>query len=356
MDKKIVIATPVDMNNYGNRLQNYAVHRICEKLGFYPITLTPQEKIAGFLPKHILFKLAYPLRNNKLLNRNDKLVKLKKMLYGWEFTKKYIYTIIPKNKKELKNEINKAEFAGIGGDQIWSPYWAKKVYFCGFDSLDSKKKICFAPSFGKSNFSSEELLDLKNKIKSIDKIAVREFSGVDLIHKMVNKDAKVIIDPVLMLSKDEWKKLIPKNSKNNTKYIFSYFLGEDKHQKNFVLNLSKEKKFQIIDILDVKSPEVFSSSPEKFIYYIYNAELVCTDSYHGILLSLIFERPFIIFQRNSNGSDMSTRIETIVNMFNLEDRLFENINKNDIFSFNIEGFHEKLHNLQEKAWEYYQSF
>lgn len=357
MNKKIVIATPVDMNNYGNRLQNYAVHRICEKLGFYPVTLAPQEKIAGFFPKYMLFKLAYPLRNNKLFNKSRKMAKFRKMLFGWEFTQNYINTIIPKNEKLLKNEINKAVLAGIGGDQIWSPYWAERVYFCGFSNLKSNKKICFAPSFGKANLSEDEMLVLKNKLTDIDNIAVREYSGIDIIKNITGKNARLIIDPVLMLSQEEWKKLFSENKVIEKKYIFSYFLGSDSSQKEYVEKLAKDKRLELIDILDVNTPEVFCSSPEKFVEYIANAELVCTDSYHGLLLSLLFERPFIIFQRGAkNNSDMSTRIETIVNMFNLKDRLYENLKKDEIFNSSVEMFHEKINKVQSEAWEYYNSF
>lgn len=353
MNKKIVIATPVDPNNLGNRLQNYAVHVICKKLELDPITIAVPEHLIW--PNiYVFFDLFYLFRNCKLWNLTNKTRRFQKMLGGWSFTRKYIKTKIYINKRLTKKFLNRIEYGGIGGDQIWSLYWSNRVYFCDFSMLDKDKKICFAPSIGKEKISEQEERKLKKCIIDIDNISVREYSGQKIIKKIIGKEAGLILDPVMMLKKSEWKKIsLEPNKKPFNKFILYYSLGEQNKDKDFLMQYSKSNSYDFIDLLDPQCLE-FVSCPEEFIWFIEHAEIVCTNSYHGLLMSIIFSRKFIILRRKAKKSEnMNTRMETVIKLFHLDKYLYENIAKKKC----IPDFDQNIDNIVSKyvdlSWENY---
>lgn len=354
--RKIAIATPVDMNNFGNRLQNYAVSEICKKIGFEPLTIEFPKMYHGISINTIIRVMA-PFCNIPGLRKIRAVNKVKKLVKGYRFTHKYIPCIECVTETKIKNVIDDCDYYGIGGDQIWSEFWAKKIWFCGFSGKNPDTKICFAPSFGKEHFSDTEKQSLYPQIKEIAFPAVREVTGQVLFKEITGKDCIHIIDPVLMLKKDEWLKIAGKIHIPAEKYILSYFLGKDPKQCAAVNKIATMNGLKVIDVLDPSDKMYYGIGPEELITLINNAQYVFTDSYHGTLMCLILETTFIICQRMNNGqtSDMNTRIEGIVQDFDLSSRLFSNINNQNI-DMTTEEFKRKhiiIEAYSDTAWQYY---
>lgn len=142
MRKKICIATPVDYGNFGNRLQNYAVHMICKKMGMEPVTLAVEYSfVCGKIPKHRILELIHTFHIGNLISKANRLKSINKSYASWLFTKETIKTVYVENQDELNRMLTQSAYFGIGGDQIFAPYWNEIVWFSMFPECDPNSKI-----------------------------------------------------------------------------------------------------------------------------------------------------------------------------------------------------------------------
>lgn len=308
--KKIGIVTINDNNNYGNRLQCFALQEFIKKQGYEALNLNFNKgNLKEYMKNIIKFIINY--KGERAKNKRRKIFN--------KFNKKYINYY-------KGNGIKNRDFSSfiVGSDQVWNPYFntTNKNNFLTF--APKEKKNSYAASFGISKLPYacrqkyyEYLQDFKN-------ISVREESGSRIIVDLLDrKDVQVLLDPTMLLEDNEWSKLakkpryIPKR-----KYILNYFLGElSIERKKNINKFAEEHDCEIINILDINS-EYFISGPSEFLYLEKNAELICTDSFHSTVFAILFNRPFIVFDREDKKASMNSRIETLLKKFKLENRIF----------------------------------
>jgi len=370
--KKVGIITICDYQNYGNRLQNYAVQEILKDLGTDPTT------IVNSSPKpQIIEKLSYKERLTKLLTQNpiimySKIVskiseKLKskkksellkeKIKTFKEFTAIYIketpYTIDHTNIPiDLKDRF---DFFIIGSDQIWNPSFR---FGSGFDFgtfCPKEQKIAFSPSFGVSNIPDKYLKSYSKMIGDILHLSSREDTGSKIISELTGREATVLVDPTLMLSKERWKKISsPHKLKPQKDYILTYFIGDrEKSSQEWISKTAIDNNTDICNLASIDDPYRYSANPSEFLDYINSAKLLCTDSFHGVIFSILMEIPFVIFERKGKSVKMSSRIDTLLEKFNLQCRRFDNIIKSgDAFAVDYTHIKDILVIEREKSQKY----
>ena len=128
----------------------------------------------------------------------------------------------------------------------------------------------------------------------------------------------------MLLTNDEWSKLAKRPKQLTTdKYILNYFLGElSEQRKSEIERIARENDCEIINILDKNGP-FYETGPSEFLYLEQNAFLICTDSFHSSVFSILFNRPFIVFNREDINKSMNSRIDTLINTFKLTNRNYE---------------------------------
>lgn len=349
MKKVGIITMYYDSNNYGGVLQAYALQKIIEKLGYDCEQISFAKKgNKNFLnkfksrcdEKNIIFALKWVNnRVNKVLvsklakyiyqdkyNSDIKIRKEKFKDYRKNIPHSEVY-----NSENIANCVDLYDVFICGSDQIWKPGVICKEYLLEFVP-NNKKKISYAASISKNLLSNDERNYLINGITKLNAISVREQQAVELIGKYIDKNIEWVVDPTLLLSKDEWERECSKlNIKDN--YIFCYLLGFDKKQRNIIKRLAKSKKMKIVTIpfadgkynfMDKKFGDIQYSNagPNEFLALIKNAKLVITDSFHATVFSNIFETNFYVLERTEEVS-MNTRIISLLNMFGLEKRFIQ---------------------------------
>jgi hypothetical protein len=161
----------------------------------------------------------------------------------------------------------------------------------------------------------------------------------------------------MLLTDKEWSELAkrPKQLKTD-KYILNYVLGILSPEREAEIErIARENDCEIINILDKEGP-FYETGPSEFLYLEQNAFLICTDSFHSSVFALLFNRPFIIFNREDSQASMNSRLETLVNTFKLENRNFykniteENLKHNYTNAYKIlEEERKKAHNYLNNA-------
>lgn len=303
--------------NYGNRFQIYAISEILKCID--------KDIHIDILILDFGEKPNKKKKKSLLLERRKERIKTFK-----EFSFRYLNEkIIYGDNKYKIEEISRYDYIIIGSDQVFNPT-LKYPYpfdFCNF--LQSEKIITISPSFGRE-FKDIEAKYYKTFKKGLDNIlienlTVREYSGAEIILKLVGRYPKITLDPCLYLGRKKWDNLC------NTKIrydniIFTYFLNQRKVNKdviNYIDKLAEKENLKVVNINNPKD-DLFAEGPETFLTLLKNAKYVITNSFHGLCFSLIFEKKFIACDIVTNLS-VQSRIDNLLKIFNLNDRKFENI-------------------------------
>ena len=225
----------------------------------------------------------------------------------------------------------------VGSDQVWNPHLNAPSYLLSFAN-NGKKGIAYGASLGVTSLTSEQKGYFKKYLTNFSAISVREKDAVSIIQKLTNIGVQWVLDPVFLLSKNDWITLAS-NNRIQHRYIFTYFLGEDKKQREIVKRFAQRKKLKIVSLPHILNYyndadsgfgdiRIYNASPKDFLSLIKNAEYVFTDSFHAVAFSTIFNKEFFVFSRG----DMNSRIESITSVFGLEKRYIKQIDAiNDFF-------------------------
>lgn len=169
----------------------------------------------------------------------------------------------------------------------------------------------------------------KKELSTYKAISVRETSGVSIIkNTCARDDVEVVLDPTMMLTDEEWRKLEQKPKyANDQKFVVTYFLGGRSQKiRTYIENVAKKYKANTINLEieflrddRIENNKVFETTPDEFLWLIDHAECVLTDSFHATVFSILFHKPFCTFERQAveKGNRMSGRIETLLGKFGL---------------------------------------
>lgn len=335
---KIAIQTIVDYDNYGNRLQNYALQQVLEKKGHEVLTLRNDfnntyynniksksrlKKILSSVKNGSFFEKVYNKVNQKNKDRMIEKYQNNRFLAFRNFSTKYIVESNELYNDNLKNadELKSFDCFVIGSDQVWNYEFPR---FSEFDFLPSvaQPKISYAASFGVDTIPTNLKYLYKKNLDKIDYISVREEKGKEIINDLLpQKDVKVVLDPTLLLDKKEWEKLIKDKETYHNSFILTYFLDKTTTEnQKYIKKIAKEKKLEIKNLADVYDEKLWVVDPSEFVNLFSQAEMVFTDSFHACVFSIIFEKYFEIFERNTTLKSMNSRIETLISSLHTGNR------------------------------------
>lgn len=316
--KKVAVLTINDDNNYGNRLQNYAVQEILKKHKIQVETISNQDNIVGlkYLKKQIKKQIKKILANK---------AKYKRYNLFMEFNNNIKYSKYHIDKKHIPDKLkDKYDYFITGSDQVWNPNFNRLSEIDLIEFAKNEKRISFSASFGISELPEKYKEKTANALKDFKAISVREDAGKEIVEKLTKrKDVEVLVDPTMLLTAEEWDKISKKPEQLETnKYILNYFLGKLSEEREKEINrIAKENGCEVINILD-KNSQFYQTGPSEFLYLEKNAFLICTDSFHSSVFAILYNRPFIVFEREDNNINMNSRIDTLINKFNLKGRRF----------------------------------
>lgn len=330
---KIGILTLPLHENYGGILQALALYRFLHNQG-HDIVLIYKDKHQPFwkkLIRKILLKIPF---------HNFKNIKTKYKLYQeWQNGKKYHRQFVENEifkisldlftTKELENYVKNEKFDAVivGSDQVWRKEYINDKYYRSYflDFVDGKKlkKIAYAASFGQSYWEGEnDIEEISRLFQDFAAISVREFSGIDICKNTFAYDKAVhVIDPTMLMSKDFYINEIISEydiSRVHNGGLITYVLDEESEKKD-IINLIAENLL-IINVNHLKGfsdSKIIYSIPE-WLYSFANADFIVTDSFHGMVFSIIFEKNFIVIGNRNRGME---RFTSLLNLFGLESRL-----------------------------------
>lgn len=354
---KIGIITIVDYTNYGNRLQNYAVYKILQsKFNCKATTLVSYKNKPFYDGKYILWLKNFIVKKlcvfpNFAEKRFGPTVTRWSNFHNWSKyipTKNYYKSIMLP--KKLNDEY---DYFFVGSDQVWNYHFSASRFddfFLRFS--DDEKKVAISASFGVDKLPDKWKETYKIGLEKFKYISVRENAGQKIIFDILNKEVPVLLDPVMMLSKEEWIKVSKKTRVDCSKpYVLKYYLG-DENEEEKIDKWAQKNGYEIYELLNKDVPELYSAGPGEFLTLINNATLVCSDSFHCIAFSIIFSRPFIVYSRLGDADYMTSRLETLLNTFNFQNRWKHMLKKEEYLQCDFSESNSILNQEQKKFTKY----
>lgn len=359
--KKISLITLQNVPNYGSVLQCYAIECVCKKMGYTIETVNylPKRMTKLGMLKNIKYKTKR-LEKSFFLRTFARIIIFPSYLLRFNtfkiFRKRYLNMTekVYKDYDAILLDVPQADIYCTGSDQVWNSDWngeIDKALFLAY-APDDKNKIAYAASFGKKELSKDEIPETKRLLKKYRRISLREISGVNICNSLGIKNTINVLDPTLLLTGDEWRKL-SSNKYCKKDYILVYNLNRNKRIDNYANNLSKKTGIDVF-YLSYQLHEFYKRGKmkcnprvEDFISLIDNAKYVITDSFHATAFSLNLNTQFIIVYPEK----FSTRLQCILETLNLENRVAKNENdlsiSNGIIDYNI--VNKKLDNMRNSS-------
>ncbi len=338
--KKIGILTLPLHSNYGGLLQAFALQRTLENLGHKALLIDGKDVHSSRLRKMLSLSKQYLLKiiKGSSVVQPDWTTLKEKEIIG-QHTSRFVREHI-KTTDKLPSVINyrvieKYQFDAyvVGSDQVWRPQYTPSItnYFYDFlSSIDNVKRIAYAASFGVDQwlFTVDQTIKCKALAKKFDAVGVREDSGIELCKEKLGIDSVKTLDPTLLLSKEVYEDLVREDLSSKPKgNMFSYVLDTSEENTEIIQKVSKILGLTPFVIMPEKDMSALSKNNiDKYIFPsvtewingFVNAEFVITDSFHGTLFSIIFNRPFISIGNKKRGL---SRFTSILSMLGLENRL-----------------------------------
>ena len=334
--KTIGIITYHHYYNYGTMLQALALQEKVEQLGYQAELIDFKQD--NSLSRYEMLKLrikrmpVYIKERKKYRALADSREKIKEKNELFEqFYKTYLH--VGKKKYTTTQQLmeNPPVYDGyvVGSDQTWNPFVANspEAFFLPFVENKSKKGS-YGPSLAVKSLSDEKEKEYRKKLSNFSFLSCREQDGAQLLSRITQKEVKCVLDPTLLLSAKEWGKYcefeIPKEP---------YFLGEKSEHRRAVEKIQKLTNWKIISLpaayLEMENNDYKKvwGGPKEFLSLIRGAALICTDSFHGTMFSINFQRNFFSFCKSSDSEESSenSRLYSALNIFGLSNRIIHNM-------------------------------
>ena len=317
--------------NYGTLLQNYALQQTVMSLGYESVwvAVAPEKKTK-------LEKVLYVLlRPHKIINGVIQVLKKKKdngsdicqEIDFHEFLEQYVphTPYAPLSTLLGDKNVNSLSAWIVGSDNVWTV--PGDTYFLGFVP-DSVPKIAYAASAPWGHLVSDWSAKAAHTLKRFQAISVREQDGVKFVSE-AGAEASVVLDPTLLLQAKDYEKVMPSEQVNHS-YVFAYFVNPQNAEDlrlqeiyDYAKEADADVKISAIQGSEKSVPVEYlvSLTPPEWLRHIRNAECVVTNSFHGMVFSIVFKRPFAVVMQKGATSQGNSRFFSLLSQLGLENRI-----------------------------------
>ena len=301
--KTVGILTVTGDNNYGNKLQNYAMETILTNLGFKAETIRVDSRSYLYIKAITYIQAALnPIFNEKKRER------IKRRLSFYRFNnniEQKTFLKLNSSAEIIRKKLSQYDYLVYGSDQIWNPELPQYSDIFLGKYAPKEKNIAVSASMGISSIPEKYVDSFRDGFKNFKAISVREEdakTAIEALDEMLH--AEVLPDPTMMLDSSQWVN-VERETGRPEHYCLAYFLGKENTEsiRSVVRSIGSE-------LVNANSKSPYG--PGEFIYLVRHADAVLTDSYHATIFSAIFGIPVYIYERRDGHTSMNSRISTLL--------------------------------------------
>lgn len=284
------------------------------------------------------------------------------------FASKCFHTsALAKNRTELEAMATGYSAFIVGSDQLWKMDSVEHEYYTLEWVPNEIRKIAYSTSIGVKYIPWFQVKKNQRFMRRFDYMALREQSACDLVYRLTGRKVKVVLDPTLLFTGEQWMDIQKEEPLTEGRYIFCYLLGNNPTQRELIREVKQRTGLKIVALqhLDdyIPSDEGFADEvpyhvgPQEFLNLIRHAEYVFTDSFHCSVFSILYRRNFFTFSRfaEHNKQSTNTRIDNLLHIVGLEERrMIAGRTAEYVLNHHgsFEGVEDRLDGLRKTSWEY----
>ncbi len=251
------------------------------------------------------------------------------------------------------------DYVVVGSDQVWNRKLVasdEALRFCFLAFAEPDKRVNYAPSIGMRALDESYYALYKEGLDGFRVLSCREISGCEIIRQLTGKHAELVLDPTLLLTAEQWRKIARKPSYDLPEhYALFYTFGvfPDENITGMIHDVTGG--LPLINIRDVTRPEYFCTGPCEFVYLIDHADYVFTNSFHGTAFAVNFSKKFVSVVGNNHEwfSSYGERIESLLSTLDIMNDVFYGLGREKpTLAVNYDLVHEKLGLMREKSMNY----
>lgn len=318
--KKIGILTFHNAHNYGAVLQAYALKTKLERMGHEAEVLNYRNKYIARNYKKVLHIDFW--KRDVLPSRWGKVIReIRDVFYGlpewqrqWQVFEDFIsQKLLAGDSRQLSLEDVAAKNCDVyvlGSDQIWArelTHGMDPAYFAQF--APERKKISYAASVPNGGIPENEKPYFKEYLQDLSYISVREEKLANAIRELTGREVDTVVDPTLLLEKDDYQPLLYKEPLKQGDYVFAYFVVENEVLSRLAKRAAELMGCELIELHYKKTPQIngenmiFDAGPSEFLTYIRDAKMIVTNSFHGTVFSILFKKKFYSVYKENGRID-----------------------------------------------------
>lgn len=321
--KKTATVTWITYRNLGTCLQAYALQKAIQALG-HENAVIDDARIVRSVPRK-RFSLLRMLRSipwlcpkrteftRRIADVESEIARFKSLMMN-----------VDSSWTDLDELGRKYDAFIAGSDQIWSPYVPFNPYY--YLSFTSAPKIAYAPSFGSESYPEAMVSAVKPLLQSFSHLSVREKAGQSILKERFGLDSRLVCDPTMLLGVEEWDR-ISRKIQVFRPYVLLYLLTYNASYvdcvRQYCRKMNLELKVVVTNHDMIGVGDDLYCGPREFLSYVKAASICFTDSFHGTIFSLLFQKEFVTFKRFRPGSagSQNSRVENLLCELGLESRL-----------------------------------
>lgn len=339
-NKKFMILTINVLDNYGNRLQNYALQEVLREFGSVRTALriykatTKFSYIKQLFKKKILEGVKQTFEHIKAGGLKSGAAYATRIQKGREFNRRLINQkgseVVSAYTSDKLGKADQDVVYVLGSDQIWNFQLLgvsdERDILASFAAFaPATNVISYAASFGVSHLPSSQTEVVSRGLQHVSQISVREFDGINIVQECIGSEPELVLDPTLMVPSSTWSGLLADmgvQKPSTDKYLLTHLLGEVSPERmQIIQDYAQAHSLKIRGFRGMNDFSAEASGPLEFINLIANAEMVFTDSFHATCFSIIFHKQFKTFAVSYSGdtSNTNSRTESLLAQLQIKD-------------------------------------
>lgn len=344
-----------NFTNYGSALQTWALHQAMRKLDTHPV-------LVDYCPDILADK--DPL--NPYKNMWDKDEESRRMVeltlpairVNFEKFDRFYHDRFDRTKRaytsaNFESVMDEVDSFVCGSDTIFCPdeFGFDDGYYANYPCMRGNS-VAYAPSFGDPHFSDEDYAKLNDRLQNFKAFGLREQMMVPYVRDHVTVPVEKVIDPTLLLTQDDYDTIASERIVDEP-YLLLYTRRYNPKMEAFAEKMASEKGWKIVDIsLRATNAEkghlmFYEAGVEEFLSLVKHAEYIITNSFHGMIMSVQYQRPFVIFSREQ----CDTKITELLGLFGLSDRML--IHGSEQYgSIDYNSVHKRIEEARVKAQDF----
>lgn len=351
-----------NFTNYGSALQSWALSETLKKLGCRSV-------LVDYCPDCLKDKDPLnPMKNmwdtdeesRRMCELSLPAIRVNYEKFERFYTERFNRTKKVYTKENFNEIIDDEQLDGFvcGSDTIFcvDEFGMDDGYYANYDCMKNGHTIAYAASFGDSHFTPETYQILNERLNNFKALGIREKWMIPYIREHSKTPVQKVLDPTLLLTQDDYDKIAVPERLEEQKYLLLYARRYNKKMFDYAERLAAAHGWRIIDISlratnAGKHRMFYEAGVEEFLSLVKHAEYVVTNSFHGMIVSVHYRRPFVVFSREQ----CDIKIDEVLDLFGLSNRKMITGEEYLSDAINYDEVHKRIEEARESSVLYLKS-